>query len=43
MEIDKAINAYTQARKYSPEIEDVHYRLGMLLYRTGELKASKRT
>ena len=38
MEIDNALESYTKAREFSPEIEDNHYRLGMLFYRTGKFK-----
>ena len=38
MEVEYAIESYTFARLYSPDIQDIHFRLGMLLYKTGELK-----
>ena len=38
MEIENAIYAYNKALELTPEIENLHYKLGMLLYRTGNLK-----
>ena len=40
LEVEKAISSYTLARKFAPEILDVHYKLGMLLYRTNYLQSA---